>query len=229
MTRCLLLLFLGSAGMAFAEDFVPPQAYPLDRYESGWQKNPFTLKTAPPTMQQESFAKDLVLGSVSQIGNSTSVTVVNVKTRDRIHLRDTEPSSAGIKVDSVHLAEKRKDIFVKLAMGNATAVVRYDDAALKTWAAAGDPKAAAKMNGAAQMNGAGAPPIPNPGAAGQPPPPIMPPNMIQGNQTMQNTTAMPVGAVPTSLRPQDPNTLPPNIPTPARRRQLTLPTPPIPR
>jgi len=221
MTRYLLLFFLGIlGGEAFAEAFVPPQAYSIDRYEAGWQKNPFTLKTALPTPTRDSFAKDLVLGSVSKIDGSTSVVLINAKTRARIHLDDAKASPSGIQVTSVHFAEKRKDISVELAMGGDTATVRYDDAVLIQLASAGNAKKTGPAN----------PPIPGAGHPGappinQPPPLPMQPNGTNANPMSTGAGGSPTGLVPTALHTNDPNLQSTNIPTPNRRLLKTAPVP----
>ena len=41
-TLAALFLLMSLRQVATAQGFAPPQAYPIDRYEQGWQKNPFT-------------------------------------------------------------------------------------------------------------------------------------------------------------------------------------------
>jgi hypothetical protein len=216
-----LLLILFTAGLqAQVEDFLPPESYPVDRYEAGWRKNPFTLKTAPVAIQKESFAKDLVLGSVFTIDGETSVVVVNTKTRERIKLVNDQPSSTGMKVKSTSVQDTRKDTFVEVELGGDVASLRYDENFQKQLAAQGaQPQA----------------------------PAVVPVNPVNGNvgntqQTMNGATNnnapgtllpppnVPRPVVPSNARPGLPKAgptapgAPGNVPTPVRRRLLTAPT-----
>jgi hypothetical protein len=198
--------------------FVSPQPYPLNRYEEGWQKNPFTLKTAPVAIQKESFAKDLTLGSVYKFDDVTTVVVVNTKTRERKSLKENEASLTGMMIKSVHLETARKDTYVEIAQGTDTAILRYDESFLKQ---VGSHPAQAQpnpngggapnpgiVNNAANNNGGvpnnGLPPLPIVPNTGNPPPSVNRPLMNNGNQPPA------AGA---------------NIPAPVRRRLLTTPVP----
>ncbi len=197
--------------------FVAPQPYPLNRYEEGWQKNPFTLKTAAVAIQKESFAKDLTLGSVLKFDDVTTVVVVNTKTRERKSLKENEASLTGMMIKSVHLETARKDTYVEIAQGNDTAILRYDESFLKQVGshpaqAQPNPNGGAPnqgiVNNAANNNGGvpnnGLPPLPIVPNTGNPPPPVNRPLMNNGNQP-------PAGGA--------------NIPAPVRRRLLTTPVP----
>jgi hypothetical protein len=224
MIRLSLFLLLMGSSLALAENFVAPEAYPVSRYEAGWQKNPFTLKTAPVVMQQESFARDLALGGISKIAGVTKVVVLNVKTHARIPLTGSEVSQAGISVKAVHLADTRKETFVELASGGQTAVVRYDENVLKQLAAT-NPTGKTGA-GVMQLNPNGAPP----GAPGAQNPPMpmqggalpMPTNPAQANINNANGAM-----VSSALRS---GTSPPQsvIPSPTRRRLNNLPLPIVP-
>lgn len=126
----LVAAFWVSGSRVWAEDNFPPRPYPIERYLDGWAKNPFTLKTAPVVVTMESFAKDLVLGSVSQIGDVATVTMINTKTRERTRLISGQ-ERGGMKIKSVHLGYSRKEISVELESGTETAVLHYDNAVLK--------------------------------------------------------------------------------------------------
>jgi hypothetical protein len=197
--------------------FVAPQPYPLNRYEEGWQKNPFTLKTAAVAIQKESFAKDLTLGSVYKFDDVTTVVVVNTKTRERKSLKENEASLTGMMIKSVHLETARKDTYVEIAQGTDTAILRYDESFLKQVGshpaqAQPNPNGGAPnpgiVNNAANNNGGvpnnGLPPLPIVPNTGNPPPPVNRPLMNNGNQPPA------AGA---------------NIPAPVRRRLLTTPVP----
>jgi len=215
-----LLIFMAGAGLSLAqEDFVPPQGYPVDRYEAAWKKNPFTLKTAPIAIEKVSFAKDLALGAVYQIGEDTTVVVVNTKTRERFKLINDQPSTAGLKVKAVFQKDTRKDSYVEVEAGGELATLRYDENYQKQMVGqAPPPQQQPQQPGMATSNvlapgspGAvgtiGAAPVNQPGAvngapAGMPAGVPRPPG-VNGPMTNGKST----------------------VPTPARRRLLTAPAP----
>jgi hypothetical protein len=215
-TRLFTLFFLAlTLCRGTAEDFTPPQAYPVSRYEAGWQKNPFTLKTAPPAVQKESFAKDLVLGSVYKIGDSTKVVVVNTKTRARTPLLDDIADPSGMKVKSVHLENTTKETYAELELGADSAVVRYDEAFQKQMAAQQMQQMPQGMRpGVPSPAGPGNMPMPQP--IPMPGAPVVSPGSGGMPNNYSNRPGMPVPANGGS------NAL---IPTPQRRRLGTAPIP----
>lgn len=137
MFRCLLTFVLLSTGLASpaAEDFHGPEAYPVDRYVPLWNKNPFTLKTAPAAIQKESFARDLALAGITRIGDVTTVLLVNTKTREYLRLKNEELHASGMKVKTVNMKDTRSESSVEVIMGAETSVLKYDDGFLKQMAA----------------------------------------------------------------------------------------------
>lgn len=159
-TSFTLMTLLCCAG---AEDFIAPKAYPVERYVEGWMKNPFTLKTAPVAIQRESFAKDLVLGSITKIGDEARVVVINTKTHARTPLSDGVDSATGMRIKAVHLEASRKETFVEIESGAESAVLRYDEAVLKAGAHPNPTQAVVANNGVVN-----APNMPTPGATNNP-------------------------------------------------------------
>jgi hypothetical protein len=135
--RSLLTLLFLSTGLAAQAvgDFQGPEAYPVDRYAPLWNKNPFTLKTAPAAIQKDSFAKDLALAGITRIGADTTVLLVNTKTREYLRLKNEDLHANGIKVKTVNLRDTRSDSSVEVIMGSETSVLKYDDGFLKQMAA----------------------------------------------------------------------------------------------
>ena len=118
------------------ERFSTPRAHPLERYESGWKKNPFTLKTAPLPIEVQSFAKDLAIGSMYQVGTATTVVVVNTKTRERTILRNGESAGNGMRVKLASIKDTRKESSAIVQLGGEEATLRYDTSYFKQVAAA---------------------------------------------------------------------------------------------
>jgi hypothetical protein len=194
----------------------------MERYEAGWQKNPFTLKTAPAPPQRENWAKDLVLGGVSTFdsGDRLEVVVVNSKTHQRTKLNNKNAvegmivksvDSHAIHNDTTAVVEMKDDQF------QPTATLKYDDTVLKSMA--GAPNGVPPVPGVPGLPGTPvpgrivAPPMPQPATApgGRPMPYGVPP---RGSMT-------PGAPVPSTIQPVSPST----VPTPIRRRQLLLPNP----
>lgn len=210
-------------GLSAAEPWAPPTPFPEQRYENGWRKNPFTLKTAPVAVQRESFAKNLALGSMyDDVDGVTSVVIVNTKTRERTRLRGQEPSANGIRVEESVIADTRRDSYAVVVMGGEKATLRYDEAFLKQMAAGGgvSPTGA----GAAQRHAAngGAEPM----GDGQPAPmtamngaPAMGGGGAAPNAPMSNVAGGGPAPTPPAVRTPYPN----GRPTIANRRRLTAP------
>ena len=229
--KVLFAIFLtisAARGAASTPPFTEPKAHPISRYEAGWQKNPFTLKTAPIAVLKESFAKDIALAGWRQAGDDSIVILVNTKTREYSRLKNNEPGPDGTKVKTAHLADRRSDTYVELERSNeAPAVVRYDESFLHQM---GAQAAAAKPNPQVAMRA--------PNITGQSLPPGMNVNAASGMQpqpgTAPNITPPGVPAGRPSIVPPVPGMQLPqtgasptnNIPTIQRRRLNTMPLPP---
>lgn len=109
-------------------EFTPAETYPIGHYREIWNKNPFTLKTAPSVLKKESFAKDLVLGSMVQYGDEMLVVIVNTKTRERIQLVSGLLTPDGMRIKSANLQDNRADSSVEIEFNGDMAVLRYDEA-----------------------------------------------------------------------------------------------------
>lgn len=115
--------------------FTPPQAYPIVRYEAGWNKNPFTLKTARVVAAQVSFARDFAIAAYFGDTEDPTVVVVNTKTAERIQLKKTRAAANGMQLKSVALGSGRKDMTVEVTLGSETAELRFNDQYTKQMAA----------------------------------------------------------------------------------------------
>ncbi len=176
MKRVLPMLAILFCSFAFAEettDFTAPKVYPVERYETGWSKNPFTLKTAPVVVENAPFAKDLAIGTYYGDAEDPTVVIVNTKTNERIRLKKGQPAANGMKLDNVKLGSSRKDIAAEVTLGTETSEIRYNDSYLKQVAAAEKTKAPATQQQLQQQQmrlPPGAPPLRVP----MPQPPVQP-------------------------------------------------------
>lgn len=219
-TAAWILLHAGflAAGLSAAEPWTPPTPYPEQRYENGWSKNPFTLKTAPVAIQRESFAKNLALGSMyDDVDGVTSVVVVNTKTRERSRLRGQEPGANGMRVEESVIADTRRDSYAVVTMGGEKATLRYDEAFLKQMAAGGGVTPTGSGAGQQRASGHGV----EPSANGQPTPltAMNGESATAAGAPMVNTS----GSGPTPTPPGVRTPFPTGRPTIANRRRLTAP------
>jgi hypothetical protein len=158
------LLAWGHLACAQEEGFTPPQAYPLDRYEAGWNKNPFTLKTAPVALEKESGLQDLAIGSLYGLRADPIVVVVNTKTGARTKLKTGETDKSGMLLKSVSVQETQKDTSAEVVLNGETAVLKFDyDYYRQSATPANDAKGRGAENPAGRE---GAPPIAPPGMPG---------------------------------------------------------------
>ena len=197
---CFCLLACGAAlAQQDAAVFTPPQAYPVDRYEAGWGRNPFTLKTAPVIVENASFAKDLAIAGISGDTANPTVTVVNIKTHERFRLKLGQPGANGMLLNHVKRAESRKDSVVEVTFGSETSKLQYDNSYLKQVAATSTAKAAPPAAPQARPQPM-QPGMPRPKIPGQQPQnlrlPTPPQQPAGGGFTASTGTA----AVPTALQ-----------------------------
>ncbi|WP_038159691.1 hypothetical protein [Verrucomicrobium sp. BvORR106] len=211
------------AGLSASEPWAPPSPFPEQRYENGWRKNPFTLKTAPVAIQRESFAKNLALGSMyDDVDGVTSVVIVNTKTRERSRLRGQEPGDNGMRVEESVIADTRRDSYAVVTMGGEKATLRYDEAFLKQMAAGGgaSPTGAGAAQQRAASNGA------EPSSTGQPAPLTAmngAPATGSGGSAPNASLSPGSGNGPAPTPPGVRTPFPTGRPTIANRRRLTAP------
>ena len=184
MRVLLIISVLLAPGIGSAQDaavFTPPTKYPVDRYEAGWNKNPFTLKTAPAVVESASFAKELVIGAYYGDASNPTVVLINTKTQERIRLKKAQPASNGMKLESVNLGGARKENFAEVTLGSETSKIHFDDTYLRQMAAAEAAKA--------------------PPGQGQPRPPPMPTNgQPPPGQPPGQRTIIPTPIAPTTAQ-----------------------------
>lgn len=193
---CLLLLACGRlASGAEPAVFTPPQAYPASRYEAGWSKNPFTLKTVAPITAQDTFARDLAIGAHYGDAENPTVVIVNTKTHERILLRKDQPAPGGMSLKSVQLSSRRSECQVEVLQGTEAATLSYDATYLSQIAVGEAGRmAGAKASAATPAHGLR---LPAPPAAKSPAPPafkvsnLEPPVPITPAPPVQNRLVLP--------------------------------------
>ena len=127
------------SGLAWAEKsvlFTPPQVYSVARYETGWSKNPFTLKTAPVAVEKASFAKDLAIGAYYGDAEHPTVIIVNTKTHERFKLKNGEPAANGMQLSAIKFGSTRNKTTAEVRLGAETSELHFDDNYMKQVASA---------------------------------------------------------------------------------------------
>jgi hypothetical protein len=195
----LIILLLMMAVRAYAQQeatiFQPPVPHDVQRYEAGWNKNPFTLKTVAPVVEQVSFATELTIGTYFGDSADPTIIIVNTKTNERISLKQGQPAANGMKLSSVKLGTSRKDVVAHVTLGTETAAIHYNDDYVKQMAAAETTKAS-PMQQSRQQPGTRLI-IPTPQNPSQPGKGSLPGTAPTTAQTSPITTARP-GFVPPS-------------------------------
>jgi hypothetical protein len=130
-----LISILLGVRLSAQEPFVAPRAYPLERYEAQWSKNPFTLKTAPVALARVSFAEDLAIGSYYGAKENPTVVIVNVKTKKRWPLKKGQTAENGMMLTDVSITSSRRDTMARVKLNAETAELRFDDSFTKEMAA----------------------------------------------------------------------------------------------
>lgn len=143
MSRACLILSIvvcATAAAQNAPDFVPPQPYPVVRYETGWNKNPFMRKTTPAAVANASFAQDLAIGTYYGAVNDPTIVIVNAKTQERISLRKGETAANGMTLAEVSIGLNRKETYAQVSLAGEVARLHINEALLQQIAAAAAPK-----------------------------------------------------------------------------------------
>ncbi len=140
MHACFILMTAWSGVLAQeAANFQPPQPYEVQRYEAGWNKNPFTLQTAPMADGADSFAKDLAVATYFGDSTDPTIVIVNTKTHERTSLQKGRAAGNGWKLGAVRFGTSRKDIAVELIQAHERALLKFDDPYVRALAASSTP------------------------------------------------------------------------------------------
>jgi hypothetical protein len=122
----IVMTVIGMSKAAEPEAFRPPHAYDAQRYEVGWNRNPFTLQTTPGAVTADSFALDLAVATYFGDAADPTVVIVNTKTHERTSIQKSKPAANGWRLGTVNLGEARQKITVELLKGRERALLRFD-------------------------------------------------------------------------------------------------------
>lgn len=130
-----------AASSAGVQEAVIPQAFPRERYEASWKKNPFLLKTAPVVQAKESWGADWALTSIAKIGGTYRVGIKNKKTGEPKRLVEGSDANGEFKIVNVNLQKDRKSSSVEVEKGGEKVSLTYDAAMMAAQPRAGAPGA----------------------------------------------------------------------------------------
>ncbi|MCB1225369.1 MAG: hypothetical protein KDK99_06125 [Verrucomicrobiales bacterium] len=108
------------------EDGAVPQPYPITRYQSQWDWNPFAVETVPVAQPRENFAKDWALAALSRYQGVYTVILENKQTRESKRLKEGD-DSGDMRIVSVHYDKDRTKSTVEVAMGGEVATLGVDE------------------------------------------------------------------------------------------------------
>ena len=219
MMRASFILMTALGGVLAQEPapFQPPQSYDVQRYETDWNKNPFTLKTAPIATGADSFAKDLAVATYFGDIADPTIVIVNTKTHERTSLQKGRTAGNGWKLGVVRFGTARKDIAVELIQAHERALLKFDDPYVRALAASSTPATGqATRQPGAPATEARKLSIPLPGSKTTPSPPA------GLNKTAPPPTTGASGAAAAVILPPLPAVTADGIP---RQRLLAVPLP----
>ncbi len=231
---------LASAVPAVDEPVIP-QAYPSNRYEASWSKNPFLLKTVAPPQAKDDFSKDWALAAMSRMGSKDIIYISNKQTGESKRLTNQDGADAEFRLIEAKFSRNREEAYAKVAKGNEEAELKYDENLTSKPLTINN---TLRANGAQPGTPGGVPGNPNARPQGQPGAPVSPanqarlqqPGAVQAGQSVpginqmggvQNVTGavQPGGVAPNAV--VQPGANPSTPPTISRRRQL-IPAPVVP-
>jgi hypothetical protein len=183
-TKHLAVALLASVSlqMLFADDV--PKAYTFARYQGMMDRSPFAVATAVAApAATPNFAKDLYVANAAHSKDGDFVTIASSADKSfKKYLTTTKPED-GYSITSIEWSEKMGATKVTISKDGQTATLAFNEALLKTTAAAG------------QM-----PPQQMPQQQVQVPPPIVPqPNAVAPQQpnVIQQQRPAPIPQLPT--------------------------------
>ncbi len=174
-----------AAAVAVSNDAAPdviPQAYPQERYQETWAKNPFLLKVTATAQPIVSFANDWALAGMFNNQGKIRVTIQNKQTGETQRITNEDGKEGEFRLIKANFHRDRTKASVEVGRGSETAELKYDDTMLSK------PLTMAQ-GGAGRPPGQGGPPQ----VAGMPGQPSMPPGQNNAAQLMQNRMRQGVG------------------------------------
>ncbi len=144
--------------------FEPPKKYGLERYETEWSRNPFSVPTPPtaPVAAVSAF-KDMAIAAIYGQKDKPTIYTVNIATKKRTRLPIDKPNAEGVSLKSFSIMPSRKDTTIEVTMGTETATLHYDETYMKG-AADGQARAPGAIGAVGGNMNNGVPRIPLPGS-----------------------------------------------------------------
>lgn len=112
---------------AVEDEAVIPTTYDISRYQSTWDKNPFLLRTAPPTVQTVNWAQDYALAGMFNNKGKIRISIRNKQTNEFKHISSDAKPDAEFRLVHANFNRNRTEASAVIAKGTEEAEVKYDD------------------------------------------------------------------------------------------------------
>ncbi len=106
--------------------WIPPEGFPVERYEIIWKRSPFTLSSISGEVGDVS---NFALIGYLKIGSMDYITVVNKQSHETF-LLSPEPNSQGMRLISVEQNSDPLKVTARVSMNGDIEEIRYDASAL---------------------------------------------------------------------------------------------------
>lgn len=104
-----------------------PAAYDISRYQSTWEKNPFTLKTKAVAQATVNWAQDWALAGMFNYSGKIRVSIRNKQTSEYKHISNQGKPDDEFRLVEANFNRNRNEASAKIAKGSEEAELKYDD------------------------------------------------------------------------------------------------------
>lgn len=104
-----------------------PVAHEAARYDSVWEKNPFTRKVAPPTTIVPDWGQDWALAGMFQYKGNIRVTIRNKQTNEVKRVNNEPKEGDEFRLVKATFNRSKKNASAEIAKGSQTATLKFDE------------------------------------------------------------------------------------------------------
>lgn len=104
-----------------------PAPYDISRYQSTWEKNPFTLKTKAVAQTVVNWAQDWALAGMFNYAGKIRVSIRNKQTSEYKHISNQGKPDDEFRLVEANFNRNRNEASAKIAKGAEEAELKYDD------------------------------------------------------------------------------------------------------
>lgn len=104
-----------------------PAPYDISRYQSTWEKNPFTLKTKAVAQATVNWAQDWALAGMFNYSGKIRVSIRNKQTSEYKHISNQGKPEDEFRLVEANFNRNRNEASAKIAKGTEEAELKYED------------------------------------------------------------------------------------------------------